>query len=203
MGNGPVAAPDSGMMAGMLVDHDVIETPVGPLEMFAAEGGMLGLAFPGSETGIRHWLQRRFGTFEERETADPFGFSGILGQYFAGDVGAIDRIRVDTGGTAFQKRVWAALREIPVGTSISYATLAREVGSPRAVRAAGLANGQNPVCIVVPCHRVIASDGTLCGYGGGLDRKRWLLQHEGATWVERPRRGLAGAQQARLAFGQR
>jgi methylated-DNA-[protein]-cysteine S-methyltransferase len=83
-----------------------------------------------------------------------------------------------TNGTPFQQTVWAALREIPCGQTISYATLARRIGRPSAVRAVGLANGANPVGIVIPCHRVIGANGTLTGYGGGLDRKRWLLSHE-------------------------
>jgi methylated-DNA-[protein]-cysteine S-methyltransferase len=87
---------------------------------------------------------------------------------------------VDLGGTAFQQRVWAALREIPAGRTVSYGEIAAAVGSPTAVRAVGAANGRNPVPIVVPCHRVIRADGNLCGYGGGIERKRWLLEHEAA-----------------------
>jgi methylated-DNA-[protein]-cysteine S-methyltransferase len=101
--------------------------------------------------------------------------------YFKGDIAAIDRLPVDdTVGTPFQRSIWRALRRIPKGKTISYAELARRIGKPRAVRAAGLANGQNPISIVVPCHRVIGSNGTLTGYGGGIERKRWLLEHEGA-----------------------
>ena len=86
---------------------------------------------------------------------------------------------VRTGGTAFQREVWGALREIACGTTVSYAKLAERIGRPNAVRAVGLANGSNPVGVVVPCHRVIGSDGSLTGYGGGIERKRWLLEHEG------------------------
>ena len=93
------------------------------------------------------------------------------------------RITVDGGGTAFQRKVWAALREIPAGATKSYSDLAAAVGRPNAVRAVGMINGRNPISIVVPCHRVIGKDGSLTGYGGGLDRKRWLLQHEGALLV--------------------
>jgi methylated-DNA-[protein]-cysteine S-methyltransferase len=104
-----------------------------------------------------------------------------LEQYFAGDLAALDALPVaTTTGSEFQRRVWRALREIPAGTTISYAELARRVGKPSAFRAVGLANGANPIGIVVPCHRVIGSDGSLTGYGGGIDRKRWLLMHEGA-----------------------
>ncbi|WP_119418848.1 methylated-DNA--[protein]-cysteine S-methyltransferase [Desertibaculum subflavum] len=100
--------------------------------------------------------------------------------YFAGDLRAIDTLAVETGGTPFQRDVWAALRNIPAGETRSYGGLAVEIGRPKAVRAVGLANGSNPISIIVPCHRVIGSDGSLTGYGGGLPRKRWLLAHEGA-----------------------
>jgi methylated-DNA-[protein]-cysteine S-methyltransferase len=96
------------------------------------------------------------------------------------ELAAIDGILVETGGTAFQRSVWAALRNIPVGLKLGYGALASRLKCPKAVRAVGLANGANPVEIVVPCHRIIGSDGTLTGYGGGVHRKRWLLNHEGA-----------------------
>jgi methylated-DNA-[protein]-cysteine S-methyltransferase len=98
--------------------------------------------------------------------------------YFAGELEAIAVLRTETRGTALQRAVWSALRNIPAGTTLSYGQLAREVGNPRAVRAVGAANGANPMPIVVPCHRVIGSDGSLTGFGGGLERKRWLLAHE-------------------------
>src|SRR5262245_5687963 len=104
-------------------------------------------------------------------------FRDQLRAYFAGELRTFD-LPLATGGTEFQRKVWAALRAIPFGTTISYAELARRVGRPGAARAVGSANGRNPVGIVVPCHRVIAADGTLGGYGGGLDRKEWLIQHE-------------------------
>ncbi len=105
----------------------------------------------------------------------------VLTRYFDGDTTAIDTVPVELNGTAFQKNVWAALRRIPCGSTISYAELARRIGEPAAVRAVGAANGANPVAVVVPCHRVIGADGSLTGYGGGLDRKKWLLTHEGVT----------------------
>jgi len=101
--------------------------------------------------------------------------------YFKGDLDVIDKLPVATTGTAFQQAVWRALRKIKRGQTISYAELARRIGKPKAVRAVGLANGQNPISIVVPCHRVIGSDGSLTGYGGGLERKHWLLKHEGVS----------------------
>jgi methylated-DNA-[protein]-cysteine S-methyltransferase len=104
-----------------------------------------------------------------------------LEAYFGGALAAIDALEVETGGTAFQREVWAALRAIPVGQTTSYGRLAQAIGRPKAVRAVGMANGANPIGIVVPCHRVIGADSSLTGYGGGLERKRWLLQHEGAS----------------------
>jgi methylated-DNA-[protein]-cysteine S-methyltransferase len=101
--------------------------------------------------------------------------------YFDGDVRALDALPVKTQGTAFQSEVWAALRAIPVGQTRSYGQLAAAIGRPSAVRAVGLANGSNPVGVIVPCHRVIGANGTLTGYAGGLERKRWLLAHEAAN----------------------
>ena len=102
-----------------------------------------------------------------------------LEAYFTGDVQAVDTLVVRTGGTPFQREVWAALRTIPAGRTVSYGTLATRLNRPNAMRAVGMANGANPVSIVVPCHRVIGADGSLTGYGGGLPRKQWLLEHEG------------------------
>lgn len=110
--------------------------------------------------------------------ADPHGLTTAIAAYFSGDLHAIDEISVATAGTAFQRTVWRALRDIPCGTTISYGELARRIGKPDAVRAVGTANGANPIGVVVPCHRVIGANGTLTGYGGGLHRKRWLLDHE-------------------------
>ncbi|MBI2015318.1 MAG: methylated-DNA--[protein]-cysteine S-methyltransferase [Candidatus Rokubacteria bacterium] len=100
--------------------------------------------------------------------------------YFSGDVGALDGIAVDCGGTSFEEQVWKALRAIPAATTAPYRELAEVIRQPRAVRAVGRANARNPVCVVIPCHRMIRSDGHLKGYAGGIWRKRWLLEHEGA-----------------------
>lgn len=101
-----------------------------------------------------------------------------LEAYFGGDLGALDRIETATGGTPFQRSVWAALRAIPTGATATYGEVAKQIGRPKAVRAVGAANGANPIGIIVPCHRVVGADGTLTGYGGGLERKQWLLDHE-------------------------
>jgi methylated-DNA-[protein]-cysteine S-methyltransferase len=101
-----------------------------------------------------------------------------LSEYFAGTRRVFD-LPLRLQGTAFQQRVWRELREIPYGETWSYGQLAKRIGNPSASRAVGLANGRNPISILVPCHRVIGADGSLTGYGGGLERKRWLLAHEG------------------------
>jgi methylated-DNA-[protein]-cysteine S-methyltransferase len=128
-------------------------------------------------------LRREYGEhgFVLEPRRDPCGFTSAMNAYFAGDLRVIDGLPVETGGTPFQRTVWKALRDIPCGTTESYAGLARRIDRPSAVRAVGLANGANPVAVVVPCHRVVGSNGTLTGYGGGLERKRWLLDHEAAA----------------------
>ena len=105
-----------------------------------------------------------------------------LRAYFAGDIAAIDTIEAESAGTDFQRMVWKTLRAIPAGETWSYSRLAKRIGRPDAVRAVGFANGANPISVVVPCHRVIGADGSLTGYGGGLERKAWLLRHEGARF---------------------
>jgi len=125
-------------------------------------------------------LERRFGPVAIRRDPDGGAPGRALRRYFEGDLEALEGVAVDTAGTPFQERVWSRLRKIPPGHTVSYAELARSIGRPSAVRAAAGANGRNPVSLVIPCHRVIASDGKLGGYGGGLERKRWLLTHEGA-----------------------
>ena len=114
----------------------------------------------------------------------PIAISRALQRYFAGKLQAIDEIAIETGGTPFQSNVWRALRKIPVGTTLSYGRMAHRLKCPLAVRAVGFANGSNPICVVVPCHRLIGADGSLTGYGGGLERKQWLLEHEGVRFGE-------------------
>jgi methylated-DNA-[protein]-cysteine S-methyltransferase len=126
-------------------------------------------------------------------TRNPFRFSDRIEAYLAGDLAAIDDIPVDTGGTDFQQRVWTALRRIPAGTTVTYATLARRIGHPTAIRAVGAANGQNPIAIVIPCHRMIGHDASLTGYAGGLWRKRWLLNHERLRAAGEPTRVAVGS----------
>jgi methylated-DNA-[protein]-cysteine S-methyltransferase len=128
-----------------------------------------------------------------RDGRAPRAVLAPLEAYFAGDLGALRAIPVATAGTAFQRAVWSALREIPPGTTLGYGALARRIGRPSAIRAVGAANGANPVSVVVPCHRLVGAGGALTGYGGGLARKRWLLAHEGVALAGPGlRRGAAG-----------
>jgi methylated-DNA-[protein]-cysteine S-methyltransferase len=169
-------------MAGILhLLVDGIETPIGKLLIVADEGGRLRSAYwTEYEERMREQLSLHYGAngFSLRPAASPAGLRAAIRGYFDGDIKAIDTLPVATAGTAFQQEVWQALRHIPCGETISYGTLAQRIGRPAAVRAVGLANGANPISIVVPCHRVIGANGTLTGYGGGLERKRWLLAHE-------------------------
>ena len=167
----------------MNLDIATVTTPIGPLTLIAHGAALVGLEFSDhiDRVGALHRrLERGLGTLELRETRDPAGAATRLEEYFSGDFAALDRQPVEMHGTSFQRAVWDALRQIPVGRTWSYGELAAHVGAPNAQRAVGAANGSNPVALFVPCHRVIASNGTLHGYGGGLDRKQWLLVHEGA-----------------------
>ena len=162
---------------------DTSESPIGDVLLAAAGGKLIALEFAQVRERFDADLRSRFGDCTLMDKSDPFGLSDRIRAYFAGELGALDDIAVDGGGTPFQQKVWNALREIPAGATKSYSELAEAVGRPNAVRAVGMINGRNPISIVVPCHRVIGKDGSLTGYGGGLDRKRWLLQHEGALLV--------------------
>jgi methylated-DNA-[protein]-cysteine S-methyltransferase len=156
----------------LLVDH--LDTPLGLLAIVAEEGHLRAVGW----TDGHRRMERTLDGVTLVEASDPGGFTSALRAYFGGDVGAIDALPVGAPGTPFQRSVWRALRDIPGSETISYGELARRIGKPAAVRAVGLANGANPIGIVVPCHRVIGADGTLTGYGGGIERKRWLLAHE-------------------------
>ncbi len=172
-------------MSAILSDR--IETPVGPMVLLAREAVLLLLEFEDAADRVAGEMKLRFGTADHQPADDPFGLSTLVRKYFAGDLKAIEGIETDGGGTEFQRRVWAELKRIPSGVTISYGDLARRLGDKNAMRAVGLANGRNPVSIVVPCHRVIGADGAMTGYGGGIERKVWLLKHEGVRLA--PRQG--------------
>jgi methylated-DNA-[protein]-cysteine S-methyltransferase len=158
---------------------DSVETPIGSMLLMVENDVMIGLEFDDRPERYMKDLRRRFPDMVIRHKANPCGFSDRLRAYYTGDLTAVDDLPAKGGGTPFQERVWAELRRIKVGTTISYGALAARLGDKNAMRAVGLANGRNPISVVVPCHRVIGSDGTLTGYGGGLPRKTWLLAHEG------------------------
>ena len=161
--------------------RDRIDTPVGPMVLLARDGVLLLLEFDDAGDRVAREMKARFGAVELVPASDPFGLSTKARAYFAGDLAAIDGIATDGGGTEFERRVWADLKAIPCGTTQSYGDIARRLGVIGLSRAVGIANARNPIAIVVPCHRVIGADGSLTGYGGGLERKRWLLAHEHAT----------------------
>lgn len=160
---------------------DTVPSPIGPLSLATDGRALVALEF-GEVAVLARRLRARFGAaVAMREALDPLGLASRVRAYLAGDLGALASVPVDGGGTAFQRRVWTALREIPPGETSTYSAVAARIGAPRACRAVGLANGRNPIAIAVPCHRVVGAGGALTGYAGGLDRKRWLLAHEGAA----------------------
>jgi methylated-DNA-[protein]-cysteine S-methyltransferase len=164
---------------------DRLSTPIG--EMLVVTDPMQRLRvldWHNYEARMHRLLARHYGRSGIQLTPGkaPARVRAALESYLHGELTAIDTIDVETAGTAFQRSVWKALREIPAGATVTYGRLALKLGCPKAVRAVGLANGANPIGVVVPCHRVIGSNGSLTGYGGGLERKQWLLEHEGATF---------------------
>ena len=164
-------------MSTILTDH--VETPIGAMLLMIEDDVVIGLEFDDQPERYMKDLRRRYPDLVMKETVNPCGFSDRLRAYYGGDLAAVVGLPTKGGGTPFQERVWTELRRIPTGTTISYGELALRLGDRNATRAVGLANGRNPISVVVPCHRVIGSDGTLTGYGGGLPRKTWLLNHEG------------------------
>ena len=158
---------------------DRIDSALGTLLIVGDGERLCALDYADYEERMRTLLQRQYGEFHLREAADLNGFSNHIRAYLAGDIQCIDTIPVSTGGTDFQQQVWTALRTIPPGSVLSYGALAEKIGKPDAYRAVGMSNALNPIAIVVPCHRLVGVNGTLTGYAGGLERKRWLLQHEG------------------------
>ena len=159
---------------------DRVATPVGEVLLVTdGAGAVRALDFADYEARMNRLLVRHAPGASLTAGRAPGPVRTALERYFGGDVHALDGLTVTTGGTDFQRSVWKALRAIPAGETRTYGQLAAAIGSPKAVRAVGLANGRNPVALIVPCHRVIGANGTLTGYAGGLERKRWLLQHEG------------------------
>jgi methylated-DNA-[protein]-cysteine S-methyltransferase len=161
------------------LDFDRVPSAIGDILIVSDGASLVALDYAGYEARMNALLAKRYGRFRLVDRADPLGASARTQAYLAGDFSAFDGLPVTTGGTDFQERCWRALREIPVGTVTTYGALAARMGRPKASRAVGYANSLNPVAIILACHRVIGQNRDLTGYAGGLDRKRWLLAHEG------------------------
>lgn len=172
--------------------HTTVDSPVGQLTLVATDGDLSGLYMN---------QQRHRPAPEVFGEPDPTPFDEVIAQlaeYFAGQRRRFD-VPITMAGTAFQGMVWAALQEIPFGETVSYGELAQRIGRPSASRAVGLANGRNPIGIIVPCHRVVGANGSLTGYGGGLDRKQRLLEFESRIRnATRPEGDLTGDSQLTL-----
>jgi len=174
----------------MKLAYENVATPVGPMDLVVGEQDVLLFEFERGRVRVEQKLVARFGTVVLDDATNPLGYTDRIRAYFEGELTALDELPVDPGGTTFQALVWSQLRKIPVGRTRSYAEIAQAIGRPSATRAVGAANGQNPIAVILPCHRVIGADGSLTGFGGGLDRKRWLLRHEGVA-VAHPESKLA------------
>lgn len=183
-----------------------LDTPTGRILIVTDDEHCLrAVEWEDHESRMQTLLHRHYeaDTLRLRDVHQPSAARRALQAYFEGDMGALDEQPTATNGSDFQRMVWDALRRIPAGRTISYGALAVQIGRPTATRAVGLANGANPIPIVVPCHRVIGANGALTGFGGGLERKRWLLAHEGARSASRGELRLEGGQHAPTASGAR
>lgn len=159
------------------VSQTVVDTPIGALVVEASSAGVTRVQFTdGAASDVK--LGKRAGAPASSDADAVLRDVAVqLQSYFTGDLALFD-VPLDPAGTAFQLAVWRALVKVPAGETVSYAALAAQAGSPKAARAVGLAMGANPIPVIVPCHRVVRSDGSMGGFGGGLWRKRWLLEHE-------------------------
>jgi methylated-DNA-[protein]-cysteine S-methyltransferase len=185
--------PGTRMPESLLFLVDSLNTPIGEMLIVAdLDGNLRAVDWVDHEVRMHRILRHHYGErgFRLQSACNLNALKSAIGRYFEGELGAIDTLPVQTGGTPFQRKVWSALRNIPCGATVSYSRLAEQIGRPAAVRAVGLANGSNPVGVVVPCHRVIGADGSLTGYGGGIERKSWLLEHEGCTSTKKRNGGI-------------
>jgi methylated-DNA-[protein]-cysteine S-methyltransferase len=161
---------------------DRLDTPIGTaLLVTDADDLLCALDWEDYERRMRDLLRLQHGAFDLKTRSGPRNMRSALSAYFNGELDALGTIKWRLGGTPFQRKVWTALAKIPAGTTMSYGAMAASLGAPKAMRAVGHANGANPLSVVIPCHRLIGSDGALVKYGGGLHRKRWLLEHEGVV----------------------
>jgi methylated-DNA-[protein]-cysteine S-methyltransferase len=162
-----------------MLQFERIDSPIGEIVIVVDGGRLVALDYADYEQRMLKLLRRRYGSVRLEKTTAAGGFRDRVRDYFAGDYTSLDAIPIATGGTVFQEQVWAALRAISPGTTLTYGELATRVGKPGAYRAAGMANALNPIAIVVPCHRIVGAGASLTGYAGGIERKQWLLRHEG------------------------
>ena len=161
---------------------DRLDTPIGvALLVTDTEGVLRALDWEDYASRMKELLRLQYGAVELKETQAPGDMRKALTAYFKGDLDRLGSIKWRVAGTPFQQKVWHALPKIPVGTTMSYGALAAKLDAPNAMRAVGHANGSNPISVVLPCHRLIGANGSLIKYGGGLERKRWLLAHEGVA----------------------
>jgi methylated-DNA-[protein]-cysteine S-methyltransferase len=159
-----------------------LETPIGvALLVTDADGALRALDWEDYEPRMKELLRLQYGAVVLQDRPSPRDIRAALSGYFKGDLDRLNTITWRVAGTPFQRKVWTALPKIPPGTTMSYGALAAQLDSPKAMRAVGHANGSNPISVVLPCHRLIGANGSLIKYGGGLERKRWLLAHEGAA----------------------
>jgi methylated-DNA-[protein]-cysteine S-methyltransferase len=159
-----------------------LQTPIGTALLVSdADGVLRALDWVEYQPRMKELLRLQYGAVILQETRPPKDIATALRGYFKGDLACLGAIKWRVAGTPFQRKVWTALPKIAAGTTTSYGRLAAQLGMPRAVRAVGHANGSNPISVVLPCHRLIGANGSLVKYGGGLERKRWLLQHEGVV----------------------
>jgi methylated-DNA-[protein]-cysteine S-methyltransferase len=168
-------------MPNQIFSLDRLETPIGPMLIVTDDAQRLrGMEWEDQRPRLEKLLRRYHGGegFALQETTEPTPARRALQAYFEGELDAVADLETAKAGTEFQRLVWTGLRGIPAGQTLNYGALAAKLGRPTASRAVGLANGANPIPIVVPCHRVIGADGSLTGFGSGLPRKRWLLDHE-------------------------
>jgi len=164
-----------------LLQVDYVASPLGQLVLVVDQGRLCALDYADCEERMMRLLERRYGPVDLSPAHDQQGFSGRVRAYFDGDYGALEDIAVAASGTTFQEQVWAELRLIPPGSVRSYGEVAARMRRSCAYRAVGAANALNPVTIVLPCHRLVGANASLRGYSGGLERKQWLLEHEGAN----------------------
>jgi methylated-DNA-[protein]-cysteine S-methyltransferase len=161
---------------------DRLQTPIGTALLVTDAAGVLrALDWQEFEPRMRELLRLQYGAVVLEDARSPKELRTALTAYFKGDLDRLNTIKWRVAGTPFQQKVWTALPRIPAGTTMSYGALAAKLDAPKAMRAVGHANGCNPISVVVPCHRLIGANGALVKYGGGLERKRWLLQHEGVV----------------------